>query len=69
VIVNSIEDFLTLKPKGHYRITTLDGRPAIIINWPDREPESFYCGSFGIANQLRQYLTDEGMTGFVEGSQ
>lgn len=51
MIVNSIEDFLALKPKGHFRITTLNGRPAIIINWPDRPAEAFYCSTFGIANQ------------------
>lgn len=68
MIITSIEEFLALKPKGHYRIFTLNGRAAITINWPDREPETYYCFSFGLANQLRQQLTDRGMTGFVEGS-
>lgn len=66
MIVNSIEDFLALKPKGHYRIARQDGRITITITRPGELPQTYYCATPGIANQARQYLSDQGMTGFVE---
>lgn len=66
MIVNSIDDFLLLKKRGHYRIATIDGRTAIIIYRPGEDAQTYFCASPGVANQLRQYLTDQGMTGFAE---
>lgn len=66
MIVHSIDDFLLLKKHGHYRIATINGRTAITIFRPDEEPQTYFFASPGIANQARQYLTDQGMTGYVE---
>jgi hypothetical protein len=53
---------------GFYRIEqTIEG--VVITAHRKGEPvESWTCATLGVANQLRQRLTDEGLTGFVEGA-
>lgn len=68
VIARNIDEFLALKPKGHFRISSHAGRMLITVNRPDDLEEVILCVSPGHANQVRQRLTDEGLTGLVEGS-
>ena len=68
IVARTIDEFLQLKPKGHFRIVWYDGRMVIIVNRPDDVEERILCVSPGHANQVRQRLTDEGLTGLVEGS-
>jgi len=62
----SIDDLLSLKKAGHFRIETADGRQVVTINRPGEPVQRFLCPSPGIANQLRLHLSDEGLTGYVE---
>ncbi|MBL3568864.1 hypothetical protein BV509_09085 [Rhodovulum sulfidophilum] len=63
-----LEDLFQLKPKGFYRVENRDGRTTIIVHRPGEPVEIIGCLSLGHANQVRQRLTDEGLTGFVEGA-
>lgn len=65
-IITKLEDFLALKPKGHYRVSSRDGKTILTISRPGEDPEAYYCASPGVANQLRQHLTDQGMVGYIE---
>lgn len=64
----SIDDVLALKPKGVFRIENIGGRSVITIHRPGEPEEVIFCLSPGHANQVRQKLTDEGMTGLVGDS-
>lgn len=61
----SIEDVLALKPKGVFRIETVGGRTIITVHRPGEPEAVIFCRSPGHANQVRQTLTDQGMTGLV----
>ena len=66
--VHSITEFLARKKKGFFRIDMLAER-AIITVHRNGEPEVvIFCASPGHANQVRQALTDEGLTGYIEGA-
>jgi hypothetical protein len=61
-----IQDLLLLKPKGVFEIQPAPkGRSVIFVHRPGREEETIFCLSPGHANQVRQQLTDEGLTGLV----
>lgn len=62
-----LEETLSLKPKGWYHITYEDGMILLTVHRPGHPPESTLCRSTGIANQLRQKLSDAGMAGLIEG--
>lgn len=64
----SIPDQLALEPKGFFRVETTRRGQLITINRPDQPVERYLCPSPGIANQLRQQLSDKGLAGFVEGA-
>ena len=68
IIARSLDELLLLKPKGHFRITVISGQPAILVNRPGQPEETIFCLSPGHANQVRQSLSDEGLTGLVEGN-
>lgn len=63
-----LEDTLSLKPKGWYHITEEDGSFRLTVYRPGYSPESTLCMSPGIANQLRQKLSDQGLAGLIEGA-
>lgn len=65
---HSIDEVLARKPQGHFRVETFAGRPAINVHRPGQMDEVIICLSLGHANQLRQALTDEGLTGYFEGA-
>lgn len=61
-----IQDLLLIKPKGVYEIQIgLNGRPVIFVHRPGQPEETIFCISPGHANQVRQQLTDDGLTGLV----
>lgn len=64
----TMDEFLALKPKGHFRIENIGGRAVITVNRPGELEEIILCVSIGHANQVRQQLSDEGLIGFVEDS-
>ncbi len=64
----SLDELMQLKPKGFYRIATLDGFTVCTVCRPGEPPERFLCHSTGHANQVRMALSDEGLCGFVEAS-
>jgi hypothetical protein len=66
--VHTIEEFLARKQKGFFRIDVLAGRSVITVSRPGEPEVMTFCASPGHANQLRQALTDEGLTGYVEGA-
>lgn len=66
IIARSLDELLLLKPKGHFRITIISGQSAILVNRPGQPEETIFCLSPGHANQVRQSLSDEGLTGLVE---
>ncbi|MGA0617397.1 hypothetical protein [Paracoccus sp. KR1-242] len=68
IIARTLDELLLLKPKGHFRVTTLCGQHAVLVNRPGELEETIFCLSPGHANQVRQALSDEGLTGLVEGS-
>ena len=68
ILARSIDEFLLLKPKGHFRIIAEGGRQIIVVNRPNDFEERILCVSPGHANQVRQRLSDEGLTGLVEGA-
>lgn len=61
-----LEETLSLKPKGWYEITYSDGAIQLVVHRPGHPPESTLCRSPGIANQMRQKLSDQGMAGLIE---
>lgn len=61
----NIEDVLALKPKGVFRVENILNRTIITVHRPGQPEEVILCLSPGHANQVRQSLTDEGMTGLV----
>lgn len=64
----NLEDVLALKPKGVFRIANAGGRTVITVHRPGEPEEVILCLSPGHANQVRQRLTDQGMTGLVGDS-
>lgn len=61
-----INDLLLIKPKGVFEIQTApNGKPVIMVYRPEKLDETIFCLSPGHANQVRQQLTDEGLTGLV----
>lgn len=61
-----IQDLLLIKPKGVFEIQTApNGRPVVFVYRPGQPEETIFCLSPGHANQVRQELSDEGMTGLV----
>ncbi|QEU07343.1 hypothetical protein [Paracoccus yeei] len=61
-----INDLLAIKPKGVFEIQTgANGRPVIFVYRPEQPEETIFCLSPGHANQVRQQLSDEGLTGLV----
>jgi hypothetical protein len=68
IIARSLDELLLLKPKGSFRVTQLSGQTVILVNRPGELEETIFCLSPGHANRVRQSLTDEGLTGLVEGS-
>lgn len=69
LIARTIDELLLLKPKGSFRVTVISGQPAILVNRPGEPEETIFCLSPGHANQVRQSLSDEGLTGLVEGAE
>ena len=63
-----IDDLLALKKAGHFRIETVNGQQIITVNRPGEFAQRFVCPSPGIANQIRLALSDEGLTGYVQGA-
>ena len=63
-----IDEFLALKPGGSFKITYRKDEILVTIDRPGEPSEYFRCGSPGQANQLGIYLTDAGLTGYVEGA-
>lgn len=61
-----LDDLLTLKPKGHFRIKTVSGQIVCAIHMPGEPTQVMTCPSPGVANQLAIKLTDAGLAGFVE---
>ncbi|WP_306752714.1 hypothetical protein [Paracoccus actinidiae] len=68
IIARSLDELLLLKPKGSFLVTVVYGQTAILVNRPGQPEETIFCLSAGHANQVRQKLSDEGLTGLVEGS-
>ncbi|WP_374292551.1 hypothetical protein [Paenirhodobacter enshiensis] len=66
--IYNIDEMLARKWKGYFRVTTFMGRIAIAVNRPGEPEEVILCYSLGHANQVRQALSDEGLTGYVEGA-
>lgn len=64
----SVDDFLSLKARGFFRIETVDGRPVVTIHQLGEPVQRIACASPGHANQVRQALSDMGLTGYVEGA-
>lgn len=63
---HDIEGLLLLKPKGVFEIQpTPGGRAVVSIYRPGEPEEQVFCVSRGHANQVRQELSDAGMTGLV----
>lgn len=61
-----INDLMLIKPKGVFEIQTApNGKPIIMVYRPGELEETIFCLSPGHANQVRQALTDEGLTGLV----
>lgn len=61
-----VNELLLIKPKGVFEIQTApNGKPIILVYRPGETEETFFCLSPSHANQVRQALTDEGMTGLV----
>lgn len=61
-----ISDLLLIKPKGVFEIQSApSGRSVIFVHRPGQPEETIFCISPGHANQVRQKLTDEGLTGLV----
>ena len=63
-----IDDLLALKKAGHFRIETAQGRQILIVNRPGEPVQRIICPSPGVANQIRLALSDEGLTGYVQGA-
>lgn len=59
---------LGIKTRGFYRIEPTDHGVIVAIYRRGEPVEKILCPSLGVANQLRQSLTDEGLAGFVEGA-
>lgn len=68
-LIRSLDDLLAIKPKGHFRISSIGGQTYLIVHRPGEEPQSYRCASPGIANQARPFQTDQGMAGYVEDAQ
>lgn len=68
ILARSIDELLGRKPKGHFRIETVGDRVVITVHRPGKPEEHILCVSPGHANQVRQSLTDKGMTGLVGDS-
>ena len=64
----SIDELLARKTGGHYRIQAVGGRILLTVQRPGEHAETISCASPGHANQVRQTLSDEGLTGYVEGA-
>lgn len=61
----NLDEVLALKPKGVFKIDNVGGRTIITVHRPGQPEEVIFCLSPGHANQVRQALTDKGMTGLV----
>ncbi|MDS9468706.1 hypothetical protein RGQ15_14160 [Paracoccus sp. MBLB3053] len=64
----SLADRLSMRPKGWFHIEKAEGRDVITVHRPDALDEVIICVSPGHANQVRQQLSDAGLTGLVEGA-
>lgn len=67
-IIQDIDDILSGKPKGYFRIQTVNGNTVITIKRNKQPEQTIFCLSPGHANQVRQRLSDEGLCGMVEGA-
>lgn len=66
--IYNINEMLSRKSKGYFRVATFMGRIAISVHRFGEPEEVILCYSLGHANQVRQALSDEGLTGYVEGA-
>jgi hypothetical protein len=64
----SIDDLLTLKPRGHFRVERQGGQIFVVVNRPGEPTLAFPATSPGHANQMRLQLSAEGLAGYIEGS-
>lgn len=68
MVALTMDEFLILKKKGHFRVQNVDGRPVITVHRTGQLEETIFCLSPGHANQVKIQLSDEGLTGFIEGA-
>ena len=65
----SVEDMLSLKPGGSFRVEVGEnGRAVIVVSRPGEPVEHILCVSPGHANAARMQLSDQGLTGYVSGA-
>lgn len=61
-----INDLLLLKSEGVFEIrTAANGKPVIMVYGPGNLGETIFCLPPGHANQVRQELTDMGLSDLV----
>jgi len=63
-----IDDLMRLKPRGFYRIETSADGITITVCRAGKPIEIIRCLSPGHVNQVRQRLTENGLTGLIEAS-
>ena len=63
----NIDDMLSCKVGGHFRVEVADnGRAVITVHRTGEPRETIFCVSPGHANQARMELSNAGLTGLRE---
>lgn len=66
--IHTVQELLARKRKGFFLVNMLAGRVVITVHRAGEPEAMIFCISPGHANQMRQALSDEGLTGYVEGA-